>query len=138
VKAKCPYCKNGCEKCDGGYNKASMATGKIYTRHCNDCGEDNGGRIAAAFVLPPHQWNPPDPCVWCHSPNVEWLLVGEVIKRVLPRCHICARESNDAVVTTLICADCGEPACLSHSDDHKFCEDPKNESVQRAVSEDPT
>lgn len=72
MKAKCPFCEDGCEKCTDGHTEATFASGTLWARHCNACGEDNGGCI---FKGPP-QRKPMD-CVWCKSADVIWLEVGD-------------------------------------------------------------
>ena len=72
MKAKCPYCAEGCDRCQGGFTEVTFADGDVFTRHCNGCGKDNGGRIAAEFLKPPEQWAKPSPCVWCGSADMEW------------------------------------------------------------------
>lgn len=79
MQAKCPHCfgeRADCERCGGsGFIDVSLARGAMYTQHCNACGEDNGGRITGPD-LPPIPEGRPQPCVWCKSPDTEWLLVG--------------------------------------------------------------
>lgn len=120
MKAKCPYCQTGCDKCKDGYTTVSMATGALYTRHCNACDEDNGGRIAAATGTPPEQWRPPGPCVWCHSPDVIWLLIGEVREYQPRSCDQCAFESDEPLLGHLHCS-CGAAICSGHTAEHANC-----------------
>ncbi len=74
MKAKCPFCESGCEKCTDGYTEASFASGTIWTRHCNACEEDNGGSIREGEEPPKHK---PGNCVWCESTDVVWLKIGD-------------------------------------------------------------
>ena len=76
MKAKCPYCTEGCDRCQGGYVDVVLASGQVWTQHCDACGEDNGGRIACEEMLPPDQWKPPKPCVFCGSARTRWLDTG--------------------------------------------------------------
>jgi hypothetical protein len=82
MKAKCPHCRNGCEKCDGGYFEASIAVGDWYTRHCNQCGFDNGCRVATEFMPPFAEWAKPNPCIYCKNEDMQWLLVAKSTERV--------------------------------------------------------
>ena len=68
MKAKCPYCKEGCGRCKEGFIEVSLAKGTVWTQHCNTCGFDNGGSIREGGP-PKYQ---PQPCVMCESPSVEW------------------------------------------------------------------
>ena len=47
MRAKCPYCDNGCDKCKKGYLEVSFETGYIFTIKCQnpECGFENGMRI---------------------------------------------------------------------------------------------
>ena len=78
MKMKCPECfgeKADCDKCGGsGYVDAKIADGVIYTRLCNACGFQNGGRVTGPGL--PALPEKPDPCIQCHSPDVVWLEVG--------------------------------------------------------------
>jgi hypothetical protein len=74
MKAKCPYCEKGCDKCKEGYIEVSFTKGKIYTRHCDDCGFDNGGRIVPSEY--PRPTEKLYPCVNCGSEKVRWLDTG--------------------------------------------------------------
>jgi hypothetical protein len=79
MQAKCPFCETGCEQCSGGYTDVRMATGNLFTRHCPDCGRDNGGYIVEeGRSLPARSRWEPGICVWCKGTNVEWLEIGEV------------------------------------------------------------
>ena len=69
MKAKCPYCTDGCPSCESGWMEVRFASGDVFTRYCPDCGFENGGRVAA-YGLPD-----PGPCVQCNGTNVEWALV---------------------------------------------------------------
>jgi hypothetical protein len=46
VKAKCPYCSAGCDRCSGGTIEVSFPTGPEYQRWakiCQGCGAVAGG-----------------------------------------------------------------------------------------------
>lgn len=70
MRAKCPHCNDGCEKCEAGYVQASFAGGQWYARRCQnpECGFDNGAR-AAAFGLPDID----RPCVICGGTDMVWI-----------------------------------------------------------------
>jgi len=74
MKAKCPYCENGCEKCDDGFTEARFASGNLFTRACKnkECGCENGGRIVETF---PEESS--GPCIMCNG-ETEWLFLGEI------------------------------------------------------------
>ena len=79
MRAKCPHCQDGCDKCDGGFTEVLFARGRLYTRHCTDaeCGFDNGGVIVGPDARPESTLNtPPRDCVQCGA-AVEWQRVGE-------------------------------------------------------------
>ena len=72
MKAKCPFCEAGCDKCDGGFNEAQMAEGAVFTIKCQDpkCGFENGNRIVAPGLpaLPPEgmtDWGSTLECISC-------------------------------------------------------------------------
>jgi hypothetical protein len=79
MKAKCPHCKTGCDKCDNGYFDTHVAVGDWYTRHCKECKMDNGVRVATEFLPPQSEWPSPNPCVFCGSANMEWQKVETAI-----------------------------------------------------------
>ncbi len=87
VKAKCPYCasaeKPGCEKCQDGFIEVGFASGDLYTRHCNACGEDNGGRIVGEEPAMPLEsiQEKPEPCVWCGSEDMVWQMVAKIVPK---------------------------------------------------------
>lgn len=75
MKAKCPYCKTGCEKCKDGYFEATMAKGTCFTRVCQnraECGFVNGGYITEAGF--PEESS--EECVCCGGPT-DWLPLSE-------------------------------------------------------------
>ncbi len=71
MTAKCPHCESGCPKCNKGFFDVGFAKGTIFTRHCNACGEDNGGRICDE-----EPEGRPEDCVFCDSSDIIWLAVG--------------------------------------------------------------
>jgi hypothetical protein len=76
MKALCPYCVGkSCDKCHQGYLEVQIAEGAIYTRHCNSCGQDNGGRIVGP-EFPLDVSESPGICVFCRSSDTKWELVG--------------------------------------------------------------
>lgn len=80
MQAKCPLCfggNSGCGKCGGtGYVEVTITTGKMYTRHCTVCGDDNGGIIIGPDGYSKEKLRtPPRDCVECGG-AAEWLLVG--------------------------------------------------------------
>jgi len=77
MDAMCPSCGgDGCRTCNQtGKVSVDFGSGLVYTRHCNSCGRDNGGKIVAA-ILPEH--TPVEaPCVSCGDEHVTWVLVGK-------------------------------------------------------------
>ena len=70
MKAKCPHCVSGCEKCKGtGQLDVSFAEGDWFTRLClnPECLFVNGGRICEGF--PPESSGP---CVICEG-ETKWI-----------------------------------------------------------------
>lgn len=64
-----------------------LAQGRMYTRHCNACGDDNGGWIdTGESGMPPmllHDTREkPGPCVWCRSDDTCWQFVGEITNSI--------------------------------------------------------
>lgn len=48
MKAKCPYCEAGCDKCQEGYIDVRFATideGHYHFMVCNNCGCETGGHL---------------------------------------------------------------------------------------------
>lgn len=80
MKAKCPYCHDGCEKCSAGFLSVSFATGDLYTRECTNpnCEFQNGGRIVEKGTVPKDHL---DPCIYCGS-RCEWF-------------HVCTLEDDE-------------------------------------------
>jgi hypothetical protein len=70
MKAKCPYCDSGCSQCKGGFIEVGFLKGRVFTRHCEDCGFDNGGRVVEHGDSPPEK--KPEPCVRCGSEKMSW------------------------------------------------------------------
>lgn len=79
MKAKCPHCQSGCDRCDGGFFDVEFADGSVYTRACTNeaCGFENGGRISQT----PLSGDCGMPCVRCASPAV-WKFVAGTLRRV--------------------------------------------------------
>jgi len=76
MKAKCPYCQDGCEKCSNGFIEASFKKdGKYWTRVCQnrkECGFVNGGHwVDEGFPL-----ESSGACIICGSP-IDWMLLEE-------------------------------------------------------------
>ena len=80
MRAKCPHCNDGCERCDyrGVVYEITCKSGTLYTRAClnPDCGYKNGGSITDGPPPEVTLWEP-GPCVMCGK-YVEWELVGTV------------------------------------------------------------
>lgn len=69
MKAKCPFCECGCDKCDGGFIEIIVYPGEWLTRVCaneEECGFVNG-ESSVRFEL---MMTKPDPCVNCGGPCV--------------------------------------------------------------------
>jgi hypothetical protein len=47
LKAKCPHCDIGCEKCSEGYTEVTFGTkdSVMYSLICRDCGSNVGGGL---------------------------------------------------------------------------------------------
>lgn len=82
MEAKCPYCEEGCEKCEDGTLEVKMAEGALYTIKCQDpvCGFENGGRIVGPGLppLPPEgltDWGSTLECVMCEA-EAKYELIG--------------------------------------------------------------
>jgi len=69
MKAKCPHCNDGCDKCTDGFTEAFFAEGDWFTRLCENprCLFVNGGRICEGF--PPETSGP---CVVCGG-ETRWI-----------------------------------------------------------------
>ena len=76
MNALCPCCGgNGCRNCDeSGYRPVGVKAGSMWTRHCDECGEDNGGRIEDRTVQPIEALGR---CVFCKGGPVTWKYVCE-------------------------------------------------------------
>lgn len=120
MKAKCPHCQDGCDRCEEGFMEVGFASGALYTSHCNACGEDNGGRIANSR-FPREKWQPPGDCVWCKSLDVIWLEIGEISPSFAKVCSLCAQDGATRPLIHTICSGCGEHSCLSHARYHDDC-----------------
>lgn len=75
LKAKCPHCRDGCEKCDGGFWDVTMPEDDWYTTHCLNplCGFDNGGSQGSRLR------DRTEPCVMCRHPETVWIPMCESI-----------------------------------------------------------
>ena len=63
MRAKCPYCQDGCDRCEGGYTTVSIKEGTVWTKQClnhEECGFANGGRVSDE-----EPEDPSPPCVIC-------------------------------------------------------------------------
>ncbi len=78
MEAKCPYCEDGCDKCEGGTTTVTFASGYVFTRACQDpqCGFKNGGRITKLRVAPNDSSGK---CVWCGA-DTEWEYSGDMLE----------------------------------------------------------
>lgn len=67
MRAKCPHCDIGCDKCIDGYIRVKFPAGEIFTRACQnpECGFYNGGCISENY--PTHS---SEPCVICDSETI--------------------------------------------------------------------
>lgn len=74
MKAKCPHCTSGCDRCDHtGFITVKFAQGDLYTRACTtfECGFENGGLISK--TTPTHDSGP---CLRCKGPT-KWQLIAK-------------------------------------------------------------
>lgn len=71
MKAKCPTCESGCDKCVDGFREVQLAEGLWHTRACTspECLFENGVRISKEPLQ-----GPSGPCIACGAPT-EWLAV---------------------------------------------------------------
>jgi hypothetical protein len=71
MKAKCPHCLTGCDKCEDGFIQVSFAVGSIFTRKCRnpDCEFENGGRVSVGVPL-----GLSNACVICGAPTA-WVKI---------------------------------------------------------------
>ena len=77
MKAKCPFCENGCSKCNKGYFETDFAEGLLYNLRCKQCDLIIGFHIDNGN-------NPPGKddlecacCITCEDPqDLEWVLSG--------------------------------------------------------------
>ena len=75
MKAKCPFCIDGCHKCDDtGKVDVKFADGSLWTRTCTICGFENGGRIQKGDKEPTE---PSGRCVVCGAPT-KWVMIGNM------------------------------------------------------------
>ena len=75
MKAKCPCCISGCNKCDqSGKIDVKLAEGNLWTRACVICGFENGGRIEKGDKEPKELSGK---CVMCGAPT-RWVLLGNI------------------------------------------------------------
>lgn len=73
MKAKCPHCNSGCDKCQDGYTEVSFPSGpgvKFWRKVCKDCGGIAGGCFSGPGL--------PDPkvsayaiCPDCDGSNID-------------------------------------------------------------------
>lgn len=82
MEAKCPFCDNGCDKCDGGKIDVRHAEGALFTIKCMNimCGFENGTRVVAPNLppLPPEGLDERGnvlECILCEH-AAEWDLIG--------------------------------------------------------------
>ena len=74
MKAKCPFCQSGCDKCKEGFVEVELSKGLVYDLKCNKCGSIVGFHIDDGD-------NPPEKdmsdmcCVICDDPqDLQWVL----------------------------------------------------------------
>lgn len=79
MKAKCPFCKNGCSKCskcNNGYFETDFAEGIMYDLKCNKCGNIVGFHIDDGND-PPELDMSHKCCISCKDPqDLVWVLSG--------------------------------------------------------------
>jgi hypothetical protein len=75
MPAKCPYCEDGCEKCEEGITQARFASGNLFTRACQnpECGFENGGYITT-MSLPSESSGK---CIRCGL-ETNWKHLGDI------------------------------------------------------------
>jgi hypothetical protein len=72
MKAKCPYCQDGCDKCDSGFIEVLMLD-KYVAQVCNSCGRSVGGWAVGEGLPPlPSKPNPFAICPWCNTNDLRW------------------------------------------------------------------
>lgn len=73
LKAKCPHCQSGCDKCTDGFTTVEFPEGDWYTRHCTNplCGFDNGGCQGA------YLYEGLEPCLMCQHHETVWVPLCE-------------------------------------------------------------
>lgn len=73
MKAKCPHCKDGCDKCEDGFFEVKLAEGNWFTRACTNpmCGFHNGVRISKSKL----EGTSAGACAHCKSP-ANWICVA--------------------------------------------------------------
>lgn len=76
MKAKCPFCDSGCEKCENGFMEITIVKGMwIYRVCCNqeECGFVNGGSAYDGS----RDLDEDDTCIICDGPT-EWKLPDNI------------------------------------------------------------
>jgi len=74
VKTKCPYCDNGCDRCEDGFFDSPLGDGLIFSEHCSneECQFVNGIWVVREDnKLPTSRRR----CVMCNW-ETEWELFG--------------------------------------------------------------
>lgn len=80
LKAKCPYCENGCDNCVNGYAKVTFGTDEdvMYSLICNNCGENvGGGFLNPQTIKVVNSINKHAICPFCHSKNLKRIIDDE-------------------------------------------------------------
>ena len=77
MKAKCPHCKDGCEKCDKGFVEVDFAEGITYDLVCKKCGQVVGFHIDEGNDPPTDATAEHACCLWCEGfQDLEWVVDG--------------------------------------------------------------
>jgi hypothetical protein len=80
LKAKCPHCHDGCEKCFEGYAEVTFGTedSVLYSLICNDCGASvGGGFLDSKTIKIISIINKGAICPFCNSKNIQRIVEDE-------------------------------------------------------------
>ena len=82
MKAKCPHCDSGCERCsETGFIEVHFAEEDIGHYHailCNLCGRNVGGALHRNGTEPP-KVDPYSICPWCNAKDLRMTSCQESI-----------------------------------------------------------
>lgn len=75
MRAKCPYCDDGCNRCEDGFFESTFSDGPIFVLEClsEDCGFANGAQILGPDLPPLRRGE--IRCAMCDH-MAEWSLYG--------------------------------------------------------------